>query len=207
MQGLKIFALAAGCLIAGVSAQAAAPVSASGLIGDRVSDAQGKELGTLHDLAVDVDDGSVRYAIVERAETSRREREMRAVPLTALRPGLARDHLVVDAAAEAHEREAQPPPGAGTHVMRMKGIVGMTVDGPSGADYGIIEDLAVDLDTGRVLHAEVSLNAAARDARRELPFSALRFPPAQQRAILTSTGTPASSGPSARRGAAQGAGP
>ncbi len=84
---LRASVLAAG-LLAALAAQAAA-VSASGLLGARVTNPQGERLGQIRDLAVDVGSGSITYAVLEAAETSRLERKLTAVPLSALRPGAA----------------------------------------------------------------------------------------------------------------------
>lgn len=176
------------------AAAAASPASVSALIGARIEDRQGEPVGTLRDLAVDVTAGAVRYAVVEKPETSRRAAELRAVPLTALRPALARDRLVLDAPSGTTQADARG------ELIQAKAILGMPIQHPTGADYGIIEDLAVDLDTGGVLHVEVSLDAASRDAKREVPLSALRFSRAQQHAILTvRPEEPASTGRTAER--------
>ncbi|HEX6318099.1 MAG TPA: PRC-barrel domain-containing protein [Burkholderiales bacterium] len=167
-----------GTLLLACGAQAA-PVSAGALLGARVADAEGAQLGTIHDLAVDVAAGYVRYAIVEKAETSRNQREVRAAPITALRPGLARGQLVLES------RTQVPPGNAGGYLMRAKAILGRPIDHPTGADYGTIRDVFFELESGRVLHAEVSLEAAANGVKRKVPFDALRFPPAQPNAILT----------------------
>ena len=166
----------------------ATPVSASGLLGARVADEQGERLGTIRDLAVDVDAGMVRYAILEQSETSTQERQFKAVPMTALRPGLARDQLILDRAQPPSQANLPsrpgPAPADDPQVVRASTILGMDIDHPSGADYGVIHDLIVELRDGRVLHAEVRLDAA-NPVRREVPLSALRFPPAEGRAILT----------------------
>lgn len=175
--------LLAGWLLA-CNAQAA-PVSASGLLGARVTNLQGERLGEIRDLAVDVASGTVSYAILEAAATSRLDAQLSSVPLTALQPGLARDQLVVNAAADAPWRARLPEGEIGSHVMRARGILGMAIEHPSGADYGVIHDLVFELDTGRVLHAQVSLDAAPDGVKRDVPLGALRFPPAESHAILT----------------------
>jgi sporulation protein YlmC with PRC-barrel domain len=174
---LRTAIIVIGCLA--TAAAIGAPVSVSGLIGTRVAGPHGERVGTIHDFAVDVGAGQVRYAVVEHAETSTRPRELRAVPFDALRPGLAPDQLVLSVDAKPAKEET------GAHLMRAKALLGMAIDHPSGADYGVIEDLVADLDSGRLLHAKVLLDAAPRGAQAEVPLSALRFPPAESRAILT----------------------
>jgi sporulation protein YlmC with PRC-barrel domain len=175
--------LLAGWLLA-CDAQAA-PVSASGLLGARVTSLQGERLGEIRDLAVDVASGTVSYAILEAAATSRLDAQLSAVPLTALQPGLARDELRVNAAADAPWRARLPEGEVGSHVMRARVILGMAIEHPSGADYGVIHDLVLELNSGRVLHAQVALDAARDGVKREVPLGALRFPPAESHAILT----------------------
>lgn len=157
-------------------------MSASGLLGARVADAQGERIGSIRDLAVDLDSGTVRYAILEAGETSTRDRKLSAVPLAALRPGLARDQLILDRANLPPGSE--PAPAKDPRVVRASSLLGMDIDHPSGADYGVIHDLVMELRDGRVLYAEVRLDSA-NPVRREVPLSALRFPPAEGRAILT----------------------
>ena len=177
--------LAGWLLAAGVQA---APVSASGLLGARVADAQGERLGSIRDLAVDLDAGTVRYAILEKSETSTQERQLKAVPMGALRPGLAQDQLILNQAHPPSQANLpsrpEPAPAGDPRVVRASTILGMDIDHPSGADYGVIHDLILELRDGRVLHAEVRLDAA-NPVRREVPLRALRFPPAEGRAILT----------------------
>lgn len=175
--------LAAGLLVA-TAAQAAA-VSASGLLGARVVNPQGERLGDIRDLAVDIGSGSVTYVILEAAETSRLPRKLSAVPVAALQPGLGRDQLVVDTSAGAPWRERLPAPAEGNDMMRAKAILGMPIEHPSGAEYGVIDDLVVELETGRVLNARVSLDAAPENVKREVPFAALRFPPGARNALIT----------------------
>jgi sporulation protein YlmC with PRC-barrel domain len=177
-------ASAAALVVAFAAAQAATPVDASTLLGVRVASPQGERLGTVRDLAIDIRSGTVAYAIVNLHDPSALDSSLQAVPLEALRPGLARDQLVLERPATAGGRGG-PSREAEARLMRASSVLGMDIDHPSGADYGVIRDLVVDLHTGRVLHASVGLDAAPDDAVRKVPFSALRFPPGEASAILT----------------------
>lgn len=77
----------------------AAPVRASALLGAEVANAEGKTIGSLSDLAIDVAAGSVEYAIVDAAPMSRK---LEAVPFDALRRDRARNQLVRTAVVRLH---------------------------------------------------------------------------------------------------------
>ncbi len=159
------------------------PIEASALLGAVVLDAQGERLGTLRDLALDVEAGTVAYSIVEYDAPEPLRAELRPVPLTEFRPGLPRERLLHDPAAGAGNSAR---PRADARLLRGSTVLGMAIEHPSGADYGVIVDLRVDLQTARVLSALVQLDAAAGKAPlREVPFSALRFPPGSHTALLT----------------------
>lgn len=160
----------------------ATPVSANALLGAPVLDTQGKRLGILRDLAVDVENKSVAYAIIDYRDPAVPSVDLRPVALSDLRPALARGSLVLD-----------PHAGAGGSVTaqddarlrRASTLLGMNIEHPSGADYGVIEDIVVELDSARVRHAVVRLDAGAPAIEREVPFAALRFPAGSGSALLT----------------------
>ena len=167
--------------VATLAAQAAgAPGSA--LLGAVVLDREGKELGTIGDLAVDVEAGSVAYAIVHYRDPGALRLDVRPLALTDLRPGLAREHLVFDPSAAAGGSAA---PRADARLLRASTVLGMKIDHPTGASYGVIDDIVVDLDTAKVQHALVRLDADVDGGKREVPFSALRFPAGSGTAVLT----------------------
>lgn len=168
----------------------AAPVSISALLGVRVASPEGERLGTIRDLAIDLAAGEVAYAILDFRDPSALDTKLRAVPLEAFRPGLARDQIVLDLGAEASRGASAEPRQRDAGLARASSVLGMKIDHPSGADYGAIQDLVVDFDTGRLQRAVVRLDAGADNQTRELPFSALRFPPGHAAAILTLEGAP-----------------
>jgi sporulation protein YlmC with PRC-barrel domain len=179
---LKSFVLG---LLLGLSTAAAqaVPVGASALLGAVVLNPKGERLGAIEDLAVDVAHGSVAYAIVEYDDPGALPVERRPVALADLRPALAPGRLVLDPGAAAGG-SARPRPGA--QLLRSSTVLGMSIEYPSGADYGVILDLGLDLETARVQHAVVRLDAGAGEPPvRDVPFSALRFPPGSHKALLT----------------------
>lgn len=161
-------------LLCAMPAQAA-PVSATTLLGVAVTDPRGERIGAIRDLAINLDAQSVSYAIVDTHDPSAGKTSLRAVPLNALRPGLARDQLVLDPEAGVKRDPAAQAP-RDLRMMRATTILGMPIDHPTGADYGRIEDFVVDLETGRLRHAVVRQRAGTMQVH-ELPFSALRFLP------------------------------
>lgn len=159
----------------------AAQVATSTLLGVVVLNAQGERLGIVRDLAVDVSSGAVAYAIVEYRAPSALRPDPRPVPLADLRPALAPDRLILEPSAAGGGTRVQPD----ARLLRASTVLGMKVEHPSGADYGVIEDVVVDLETARVQHVAVRLDAGVPRQLREVPFDALRFPEGSSHALLT----------------------
>jgi sporulation protein YlmC with PRC-barrel domain len=174
------FCAAALLGLAALSAHAA-QVTTSTLLGVVVLNAQGERLGIVRDLAVDVSSGTVAYAIVEYREPSALRPDLRPVPLAALRPALAPDRLVLEPSAASGGSRVQPD----ARLRRASTVLGMKVEHPTGTDYGVIEDVVVDLETARVQHVMVRLDAGVPRQVREVPFGALRFPVGSSNALLT----------------------
>lgn len=176
----KVFVIALLLLAAGA---VQASVSASGLLGARVADAQGADIGVIQDLAVDVGAGRVAYAIVEGKQAGSKGERLRAVRLTDMRPGLARDQLVLDphAPGASEPSQSSPPP----RLMRASTILGMQVVHPTGGNVGVVQDLLVDLDSAQLERAVILLDAGVPSQKRQLPFSALRFVEGSDKALLT----------------------
>ena len=166
--------------LAALTAQAA-QVAASTLLGVVVLNAQGERLGVVRDLAVDVGSGAVAYAIVEYREPSALRPDLRPVPLADLRPALAPDRLVLEPSGAGGGTRVQPD----ARLLRASTVLGMKVAHPTGADYGVIEDVVVDLETARVQHVMVRLDAGVPRQVREVPLGALRFSEGSSHALLT----------------------
>ncbi len=175
--------LLAGLLLAVAALAAhASAVSASALLGIVVTNPQGEKLGTIQDLAVDVKSGSIAYAIVDYRDPSAMRIDVRPVALTELRPGLAPGRLVLDPSAAGGGTTA---PREHARLLRASTVLGMKIEHPTGADYGVIDDIVVDLETARVQHAVVRLDVGGREQKRDVPLEALRFPAGSNNALLT----------------------
>jgi sporulation protein YlmC with PRC-barrel domain len=160
----------------------ATPVSANALLDAPVLDTQGKRLGILRDLAVDVENESVAYAIVDYRDPAVPSVDLRPVALTDLRPALAPGSLVLDSSAGGG---GSAVPQDDARLRRASTLLGMKIEHPSGADYGVIEDIVVELDSARVQRAVVRLDAGAPATERDVPFAVLRFPAGSASALLT----------------------
>lgn len=178
----RSFLLGVALGLSALAAQAA-PLDASALLGAVVRNPQGERLGAIEDLAVDVEHGSVAYAMVAYDDAGMMRVDPRPVALADLHPSLVPGHLVLDPGAAAGG-SAQPQPGG--RLLRASSVLGMSIEHPSGAAYGVVVDLEVDLQTARVQHAVVRLDAGAGEPPlHEVPFAALRFPPGSGKALLT----------------------
>jgi sporulation protein YlmC with PRC-barrel domain len=149
-------------------------VSASRLLGAVVF-SQDERLGHVIDLAIDLTENRVRYAIV-RSDPADSARKAFGVPLPALRPGLQHDRLVVGT-----DRAATPPTGR-ERMIRASSLIGREVRGGNGESLGDIRDLAVDLENGLVRYA--LLERPGQGQPRALPLDALYVPPLRGDAIL-----------------------
>lgn len=182
----------AGLWIAAASSVQAAEVNASGLVGARVVSPDGEPIGEIRDLAVLLGRGSVSYAILDSHDPTALKTTLSAVPLTAFRPGLARNQLVIDLGAQAEWRDHVAPPAADPRLLRASTILGMAVKQPEGAEYGVIHDVVIEFDTGSVRQAVIRLERGSWNETRKVPFSALRFPAGSSFALIepgSSTGS------------------
>jgi len=171
---------------AAAHADPAAParlVSAGNLLGTQVTDLHGHPVGVLRELAVDLASRSVAYAVVDFDRGPVQEVGLRAVPPEAFRPGLGRDRVALDPAPHLDwNSQAQAP--ADSRLLRASALIGMPIDHPTGADYGRIRDLLVEFPGGRVEEATVALEHPG-SALLDVPFSALRFPAGEAKALIT----------------------
>jgi sporulation protein YlmC with PRC-barrel domain len=161
-----------------VPATAAPTVSASALLGAEVVTPSGSEVGYITDLAVDLQESAVLYAMVYADGGAATGEKVYGVPLAALRPGVQRDQLVLREGADGPR-----PAGEKARMIRASELLGKDVELPHGARAGEIADLAVDLATGRVHHA-VYRPEDAKHFRLNLPLSAFNFPALGGNAVL-----------------------
>lgn len=157
-------------------------VRASELRGKPVFDAEGKALGELEDLVLELNGERVRYAVVGPGRALGLGGEKKAYPLTALRLH-GSERLVVDGAVMPRPHRK----GAGIPASE---IIGRKVQHKEGAHVGEIRDLTVNLGTGYVNHVVVQL--AQRGTELMVPALSIALPTdGAGRAIVTG---PASTG-------------
>lgn len=157
-------------------------VRASELLGKPVFDADGKALGELEDLVLELNGERVRYAVIGPGRALGLGEDRKAYLLTTLRLQ-GHERLVVDGAAmpRPHRRSAGIPASE---------IIGRKVQHKDGAHLGEIRDLTVNLGTGYVNHVMVQL--ARRGTELMVPALSIALPAdGAGRAIVTG---PASTG-------------
>jgi sporulation protein YlmC with PRC-barrel domain len=156
----------------------------SELLGRELVDRHGRAVGEIRDLIVDTREGGTAYAVVPAGEYLGMEDRIVEIPLARIALGM--DDQLVLGAASAELRTfrmyfAQSWPDYSRAGPPM-GEVGRTADGPrfhrasrlldadlgdySGADVGDVDDVVVNLDTGKVRYAVVEFDPSwFEDAR------------------------------------------
>lgn len=148
----------------------------SELLGRELVDRQGRAVGEIRDLIVDTREGGTAYAVVPAGEYMGMEDRIVEIPLARIAAGMDGQLLLASSAAELRSfrtyfeqswpdySRAGPPMGE----------VGRTAEGPrfhrasrlldadlrdySGADVGGVEDIIVNLGSGRVRYAVVEFD-------------------------------------------------
>lgn len=166
--------LLALCLaLAAVPLQAAhgRDARASELLSDAVANGQGRRIGTLDELLVDVDAGRVRYALVDRGGWL--GRRSFTYPAAALRPDVHTGRVELE-----EGRTIALPPGADRHgrLVGATHLIGREVRFADGRRAGELRDLVFDLDTGAVRYALVAYEPMWGDAEIGVPFSRMAIP-------------------------------
>lgn len=139
--------IALGALIGALMAPSqgvAQQVRATALPG-AVARTGGETIGHVTDLAIDLASGEVRYAMVYANGSADLAEQVYGVPLSALRPGMRRDHLVLDPPAAS----APAPQTADAQLVR-KGPAGATHAAPLAALDPAIELRGVILERSLV---------------------------------------------------------
>ncbi|HEX6321194.1 MAG TPA: PRC-barrel domain-containing protein [Burkholderiales bacterium] len=176
-----------------VPATAGAPVAATSLIGTEIVDREGRHVGRIDDLAIDLPAQRVRYAILTLTGAGVGE-DRRGVPLEALERALADDQLVL----APGEHPGAAPAGEATRVVRASSLMGRALEGPDGQRLGRIRDVIVELDSARAPYAIV--RAEQRDeGLRAVGLARVVPDPVRAQARLVSTGAPASAEPGEAR--------
>lgn len=151
-----------GCVLALAATQAYA-IGVSEVIGAQAKSLEGKSVGALQDLIIDVRAGRVLYVIVEGAQ-----RHV-TLPLRALGDGMALDMSLAGAVARI-------PSQSDPRFRRAAKLLGQSVVHTGGEPIGTIRDIRFDRESGRIEDVVLETDQGPRD----FPASVLahgRFPP------------------------------
>lgn len=185
--------------------QSGLDVRASKVIGKNVENAQGENLGEIKDLIVDVGSQRVRYAVLSFGGALGLGDKLFAYPVSAFKAQADGDKLVlnvdkdrlkdapgfdkdkwpdwtdnryrgeVDRYFKTDSAKAAPRSG---RMIRASEMIGKNVDDRSGKDAGEVEDLVVNMSSGRVPYAVLDFDKkwSADDKLLPLPLTAFSFP-------------------------------
>ena len=154
---------------------------ASKLIGAKAVDAKGEALGRVEDLILSSETGDVHYAVLSfggRLELGDRQYTL---PLSALAPGPHPGELIVletrspatGADLAQWLRDYDPnAPLADRRFMRSSELLGRRIDDGRGRRVGELEDLVVNLGSGRLRHVVAEMHGK----QVALPLHALVVP-------------------------------
>lgn len=177
---------------------------ASDLIGMDVHNLQGRDLGEINDLMVDVNNQRVRYAILAFGGFMGLGEKLFAYPVGVLRT--SGDRLLLDVPQERLERApgfdrnlwpdwidtsyrdevdryfgpgvSGPERLKNVRLIRASELIDMDVNDPRGREAGEVEDLVVNFSTGKVRYAVLDFDKAwsADDKLLPMPLNTLRLP-------------------------------
>lgn len=180
---------------------------ASKLIGSKVRNQQGEELGKIEDLIVDTQNRRAHYAILSFGGIAGIGDKLFAYPVEMLSRAPDSDELLLNIErarlerAPGFEKNAWPDWGVNSYrrgvdryfgidrgsesdvpklrLIRASQLIGMRVEGKDGENVGEIEDVVVNTDDGRVPFIVIDFDKAWSPDDKLLPVSlqALSFPP------------------------------
>ena len=172
---------------------------ASKIIGAKVENPKGEELGDVQDLIVNADDGRVNYAILAFGGTLGFGEKLFAYPMNRFKASASGEELVLNASekemknAPGFDRSKWPTFGMGGYrgevekhfgqtaktggkLVRMSEMLGTKVADRAGNDVGQVEDVVVSVTDGKVRY--VALDPASDlnmgDQLVVLPMNAIR---------------------------------
>jgi len=193
--------------------QSGGDVRASKIIGKNVENAQGENLGEVKDLIVDIGNQRVHYAVLAAGGTLGVGDKLFAYPVSTFKSQADGDKLVLNVDkdklknAPGFDKDKWPDwtdnryrgevdryfksdtakaaPGS-ARMVRASELIGKNVDDRSGKDAGEIEDLAVNMSSGRVAFAVLDFDKAwsPGDKVLPLPLSAFAFPSDKKKDIV-----------------------
>ena len=154
---------------------------ASELLGKEVASPQGKALGKVEDLIVDPKGATIPHVVLSFGGIARLGDKLFVFPVNAFERDENRDRIVVDveryqlSESRGFDRSNWPfdPP-----LRRASELRGANVKDSAGKPVGEIEDLVVNLGTGRVKEVVFAQNGRKGPEPKEmLPLSAFAIPP------------------------------
>src|SRR5690606_22336037 len=153
---------------------------ASDLLGKTVRNKEGKDLGEVEDVLVNMNSGRVQYTVLSFGGFMGMGDKLFAIPLDSFDRSQQRDHLVLNVSeerlknAEGFDKDKWPnyreDPGfferarsafgsqasqddnseGYRHMMRLSELMGENVNGSQGRDISEVEDVVVDMGRGRI---------------------------------------------------------
>jgi len=154
---MRTFLAALAC-VAAHAAAAAPEMPASQLVSRVVETPQGREVGRIVDLLVDLPSGAAPYAVIERPHAGRY-----VYPLDELR--LGRGGLTIEDEREAFAAAPGSGPSARTgRLVAASRLIGREVRFEDGGRAGEVRDLRVDLGTGKLNSVTVAYEPVYGDA-------------------------------------------
>lgn len=186
------------------------PLRASKVIGMKVQNPQGQDLGKISDMVVNMNTGDVRYAILEFDPGIFQGEKLFAVPSAQLRMAADRDTISYNMSKARLEKAAvarsewntawrdpnylsnldkvwgikQPSRGAAAH--RVSDLIGKDVNNREGNKIGEIEELVVNMATQKVHYAvlEFDPSLAAKEQNFVFPLRAFDLTQDRDRLVL-----------------------
>lgn len=188
-------------------------VRASTVIGKNVENAQGENLGEIKDLIVDIGNHRVHYAVLAAGGTLGLGDKLFAYPISTFKPQADGDKLVlnvdkeklknapgfdkdkwpdwtdnryrgeVDRYFKSDTAKAAP---RGARMVRASELIGKDVKDRSDKNAGEIEDLVVNMGSGRVSYAVLDFDKAwsPDDKLVPMPLTAFAFPTDKKKDIV-----------------------
>lgn len=171
---------------------------ASKIIGKEVRNPEGKNIGQIRDLIVNMNNGQVRYAMLEFDPGIFQGERLFAVPTTQLRLG-SDDQLVYNMTRDKLEQAAVPradwnkawhdhdylgrmdkvwgvtQPSNDERAYRVSDLLGKDVNSPSGKDIGDLKDLVINMATQKVHYAVLAFDPSWTAPEKNFAFPLSAF--------------------------------
>ena len=195
------------------ASQGGRDMRASTVIGKNVENAQGENLGEIQDLIVDLGNQRVHYAVLASGGMLGLGDKLFAYPISAFKPEADGDKLVLNIDkdrlkdAPGFDKDKWPDWTDNRYrgevdryfksdtakvaprtakMVRATELIGKDVDDRSGKDAGEIEDIVVNMNSGRVSYAVLDFDKAwsPDDKLLPMPLTAFSFPTDKKKDIV-----------------------